>query len=79
MSRASVEIDVEHQRSHEIERDEDVLSLELQQQLETVGSAVGVVAAVALVASHVTRALRFPRARTQQHARTSHTGGARHA
>ena len=53
------EIDLEQHRSHEIVRDEDVLSVELQRELESVGSAVGVIAAFALVASQLARARRF--------------------
>ena len=43
-------------QSREIVRDEDVLSAELRQALESVGSSVGVIAALALVFSQLPRA-----------------------
>jgi hypothetical protein len=45
-------------RSVEIVRDEDVLSLALQHALEQVGSAVGIIAVIALVFSQLARARR---------------------
>lgn len=45
--------------AREIQRDEDVLSLEAQHALEAVGSALGVLCAVALVASQLGRARRL--------------------
>lgn len=46
-------------RSSELVRDEDVLSLELQHALEQVGSAVGILVAIALVFSQLPRARRL--------------------
>ncbi len=43
---------------HEIVADEDVLSLAFQRDLEDIGSAIGVLAAIALVAMHVARGIR---------------------
>jgi hypothetical protein len=45
-------------RPHEIQRDEDVLSLEAQRDLESLGTGIAVVGAVALVFGHVKRASR---------------------
>ena len=50
---------IEGRRSHELVRDEDVLSVGLQHALEQVGSAVGVVAALALLFSQLPRAGRL--------------------
>ena len=50
---------LEGRRAVELQRDEDVLSRELQRELEAVGSAVGVVAVVALVAAMLPRTRRL--------------------
>ena len=52
---------LEHHEAREIVRDEDVLSLELQTELESVGTALGLIAAFALVASQIVRAGRLVR------------------
>lgn len=56
---ASTTESLEGRRSHELQRDEDVLSLELQRELESMGTAIGVIAVVALVASQLPRARRL--------------------
>ena len=62
---------LEGRRSHELVRDEDVLSLELQHALETIGTGVGFVVAIALLFSHVPRAGRLL---AEMHRRSSATG-----
>lgn len=47
---------IEAPRSHELQRDDDVLSLELQRGLESVGTALAVIGVFALVASQLGRA-----------------------
>ena len=63
--------EVEVHRTHELVADEDVLSLDLRHALDQVGTAIGLVAAVALVFAHLKRARRAPVARVE-----STTGGA---
>lgn len=48
----------EDRSSHELVRDEDVLSLTLQRDLEGIGATVGVLGAIALLLAHVPRGLR---------------------
>ena len=55
---------IERHEAREIVRDEDVLSLELRGELESVATALGVFAALALVASQITRAGRLVRRAT---------------
>ena len=50
------ELGLELPKAHEIQRDEDVLSLDLQRELESVGTALGFIAAFALIASQISRA-----------------------
>jgi len=50
---------LEGARSHELQRDEDVLSLELQAALESAGTALGFIAAFALLFSQLPRAGRL--------------------
>lgn len=59
MSGEYQELDLEQTTTRELVRDEDVLSLDLQRELESVGTAVGVIAAIALVASQMARASRL--------------------
>jgi len=51
--------ELEGRRSHELVRDEDVLSLDAQYALESVGTAVGFIAAIALLCSQLPRAIRL--------------------
>lgn len=49
---------IEVGEAREIVADEDVLSHDLARELETLGTAIGVVAVVALVCGHLARAAR---------------------
>ena len=50
---------LEVHRSHELQRDEDLLSPELQAELESIGTALGFIGALALVAAQLPRAGRL--------------------
>lgn len=52
----NVEDSIEGTRSHELVRDEDVLSHDLQRELEAIGSGLGVIGVVALFAAALPRA-----------------------
>lgn len=54
-----LERSVEVHHSHELVRDEDLLSLDLQRELESVGSALGVIGVIALFAAALPRARRL--------------------
>ena len=56
---AALEGSIEGHRSHELVRDEDLLSLDLQRELESVGSALGVIGVIALLAAALPRARRL--------------------
>lgn len=56
---AVLEVSIEGHRSHELVRDEDLLSLDLQRELESVGSALGVIGVIALLAAALARARRL--------------------
>lgn len=52
----SIEGSIEGRRSHELQRDEEILSLDLQRELESIGSALGVIGVIALLAAALPRA-----------------------
>lgn len=56
---ASLEGSLEGHRSHELMRDDDLLSQDLQRELESVGSALGVIGVIALLAAALPRARRL--------------------
>ncbi|MCC7070393.1 MAG: hypothetical protein IT383_03665 [Deltaproteobacteria bacterium] len=56
---AALEVSIEGHRSHELVRDEDLLSLDLQRELESVGSALGAISVIALLAAALPRARRL--------------------
>lgn len=56
---AVLEVSIEGHRSHELVRDEDLLSLDLQRELQSVGSALGVIGVIALLAAALPRARRL--------------------
>lgn len=55
----TLEGSLEGHRSHELVRDEDLLSQDLQRELESVGSALGVIGVIALLAAALPRARRL--------------------
>jgi hypothetical protein len=67
----AIEGSIESQRSVELLRDEDLLTKDLQRELEAVGSAVGVIAVLALFVAALPRARRLleltPLAKEKRH------------